>query len=199
MEFRRQYRGFTPEAIENMRRRYEDTDEPQRLIAADYNIHRRTLDTLAKDQGWTLRKDRAQRDLPPDLRMLVAAENAVRAEVETSLTTSQAMSIADRLERAVDKELAAVELLRATLGSQPQLPADSERTARTLERLTDTMFKVRRLHLPDGQTCGSNDDLPRDIDEFRRALALRIETFVRSRTDGSLPERGESSGADTPP
>jgi hypothetical protein len=199
MQYRRQSRGFTPAAIENARRRYEETDEPQDSIAADFGVHRKTLDRLAKNQGWRLRKDRARRDLPPDLRLLTEAERAVRAEVEGEAGASApaSPSIADRLERAVERELAAVEIMRATLGPEPQPPADAERTARTLERLTDTLFKVRRLRLPEAQTAGQYDDtdMPRDIDEFRRKLARRIEAFVRSRTDGAVPPAGGASDA----
>ncbi len=225
MHYRRQHRGFTPEAIANARRRYEDTDEPQHSIAEDFGVHRKTLDRLAKEQGWRLRKDRARRALPPDLRLLMEAERAVRAEAEASVGQSphpagvaghpppqrgprdanvagcpsgegNAPSIADRLERAVEKELAAVEIMRATLGPQPQPPADAERTARTLERLTDTLFKVRRLRVPEAHMTGSDDydDMPGDIDEFRQTLARRIEAFVRNRTDGAVPPAGECSG-----
>lgn len=50
---------------------------------------------------------------------------------------------------------------------------------------------VRRLRQP-GNISGSNDDdLPSDADGFRLALAHRIEAFVRSRTDGDVPERDQ--------
>jgi hypothetical protein len=35
------------------------------------------------------------------------------------------------------------------------------------------------------------DDMSRDIDEFRRDLARRIDAFVASRADASLPRSGE--------
>jgi hypothetical protein len=70
---------FTPAAIANMRQRYEDSDEPQSSIAADFATHRQTLNKLAKKHGWTLRKHRAPRDLPPDMVLLAEAEQAVRA------------------------------------------------------------------------------------------------------------------------
>ena len=80
MPYRRRNCGFTPAAIENIRLRYENADEPLESIAADFDASSRTLTRLAKSQGWTLRKARPPRDLPPDLILLAEAEQAVRAE-----------------------------------------------------------------------------------------------------------------------
>ena len=198
MEFRRQDRGFTPQAIADIRHRYEETDEPQGMIAADFGVHRKTIDTLAKKQRWTLRRNRGPRDLPPDLRLATEAENAVRSEVEAA-SKGEPLTVADRLERALEKELAAVETMRAMLGSEPSTPADAERTTRTLERLTEALFKVRRLRLPDANTTDPRAllDMPQDIDEFRHALARRIEAFVRSRNGGTISDARDNLSADT--
>jgi hypothetical protein len=182
-------------------------------IAADFGVHRRTLDKLLKHWGWKLRKYRPPRDLPPALRLHVEADRAIESEMEADLgqtklppketggRSAAELSVAERLERAVEKELATVEITRAQLGSLSQRSADAERTARTLQTLTETLFKVRRLRAPEPQftSCDDYDDMPGDIDEFRRTLALRIETFVRSRTDGFVSEPGESCSADSPP
>ncbi|MEA2876056.1 MAG: hypothetical protein QOF14_1252, partial [Hyphomicrobiales bacterium] len=90
MQFRRPHRGFTREAIANIGHRYQNTDEPQSSIAADYGVHRKTIETLAKAEGWVMRKDRAPRDLPPDLRLDIEAEQAVHAVAETSVAAKQA-------------------------------------------------------------------------------------------------------------
>jgi hypothetical protein len=97
-------------------------------------------------------------------------------------------SVAVRLEAALERELRKVENLRADLGRPAQRTQQSDRIARTLATLTETLFRVRRLREP-GNISGSNDDdLPSDADGFRLALAHRIEVFVRSRTDGSVSE-----------
>jgi hypothetical protein len=263
MQYRRIARGFTPESIEDMRHRYEETDEPQEAIAADYNIHRATLDRLAKREGWKLRKDRPPRCLPRDIAVSRKADRALREAVgmaETaksvldttaSLPTeavphpspppatptpnpspqpprdvtvagapagggepaaasgegtesrdvnsriavgdhSARLSRAEELEREIEEQLADVKRLRA-LGP---LPIDAERTARTLERLTDTLFKVQRLRaIETGATAPVDDfdDIPEDIDEFRHALARRIEAFIETWSDGSVPDEGEAS------
>jgi hypothetical protein len=259
MLYRRPLRRFTPEALNNMRFRYEESDEPQQSIADDYGIHRKTLDRIAKDEGWILRKHRLPRDVPAAARIEAEAEQALRALEEGRLALASGasgcphpnpppqageglkrdaqageeaerdakagkgigreaqaegiesnpeppLSIADRLERAVEKELAAVERKRMFLGARPESVTDGEKTARTLASLTDTLHKIARLHCPDAPlpAFGQNnhqethDDLPADIDEFRLALARRIEAFVRSRGGATVPSTGDAGGGEPP-
>jgi phage terminase large subunit-like protein len=61
--------GFSPEALEDIRRRYEETDETMTSIALDYGRSRKTIFNLANDQRWKLRKDRPPRGLPPALKL----------------------------------------------------------------------------------------------------------------------------------
>jgi hypothetical protein len=113
-------------------------------------------------------------DSPPD--------DAARAPTDT-------LSIAERLERQLEQNLARVERMREA--QWPQTTADAERMTRALERLTDALLKVRRLRNSDTNMVDRNDfDMPRDIDEFRRALARRIDAFVRSRTGAGVPGPG---------
>ncbi|WP_157038851.1 hypothetical protein [Rhodopseudomonas palustris] len=42
----------------NAKHRYEDTVEPQSSIVVDLGVTRRSVDRLAQQQGWKLRKDR---------------------------------------------------------------------------------------------------------------------------------------------
>jgi len=249
MQYRRPPRRFTEAAIENMRFRYEETDEPQQSIADDYGIHRKTLDRIAKDNEWKLRKHRLPHDIPPAFRIEAEAERALRAQEEARLETAVSLSgepstahtresgnpesdtpslphrvpasaamngekvdptepqgreaqlpLADRLEQAVEKELAAIERKRRLLGLRPESIADGERTARTLASLTETLNKIRRLRCPETPVVNAPTpdnyeyDMPADIDEFRLALARRIENFVRSRTGAAVPPAGEPSG-----
>jgi hypothetical protein len=102
-------------------------------------------------------------------------------------SASNPLPAIERIERLVERELDAEEAARTTLGLLPRAPADAERCARTLATLTQTLHALARLRgglapdqgLPD-------DDMPRDIDEFRRELARRICAFVESRTGGGL-------------
>jgi len=168
---------FTLEAFANLRHRYLETNEPLASIARDFDISARTLGAIAKRENWPMRSRKA-RELPLGIRLKMEAENAAEAGTQDA-GENQSPDLADRLERAVERELAAVERRRAT-----SLPDDPDRTARTLDRLTATLSKIRRLRARDTSDHVSveEDDMPEDIDEFRCELARRIDAFVRSRT-----------------
>jgi hypothetical protein len=190
--------GLSAEALEYARQRYEETEDSQRSIAEDVGKSRGTLDRIAKAQGWKLRKDQPPRGLSEALKLQIAATEAEEGKASEAPKANDAAapdatpvpgSVAERLEAALDRELRKVENLRADLGRPAQRTQQSDRIARTLATLTETLFRVRRLREP-GNISGSNDDdLPGDADGFRVALAYRIEAFVRSRTDGNVSER----------
>ncbi len=93
----------------------------------------------------------------------------------------------ERIEHLVVQQIEAEEAARAQLGGKRRAATASERSARTLATLTQTLHALQRLRagaLPDQETL-HDDDLPRDIDEFRRDLARRIDAFVASRTDAA--------------
>jgi hypothetical protein len=192
--------GLSAEVLEYTRQRYVETDDLQSTIAADIGVSRGTLHRVAKAQGWQLRKDRPPRGLSQALKLDIEATEAEDkasqvSKVEARNTGPDSLpnggSVADRLEAALEKELRKVESLRGESGPRGKRSVEAERIARTLATLTETLFKVRRLRQP-GNINGSNDDdLPADADGFRLALAHRIEVFVRSRIDRSVPERDE--------
>ncbi|QLH70979.1 hypothetical protein [Rhodopseudomonas palustris] len=222
---------FSDEMIAYIRQRYEDSDDTVESIAADVRTDRSTIERLAEQQGWCLRKNRPPRDLPETLQMQLkaaatllqarAAEageavaalpppaQAVECEAEASAVTDNAstemvapepaapaapeaaLSLALRLERAVETQLRKVENLRedTTLGGHRAVEA--ERIARTLAALTQTLFKVRQLRDPERALSAADDEMPADADGFRLELARRIETFVGGGTDRALPAPGQ--------
>ncbi len=93
-------------------------------------------------------------------------------------------STIDRIEQLVEKALAAEEAVRAQLGPLPRPRREAERAARTLAVLTQTLHALQRLRcgLSPNTRANDYDDMPRDVDEFRRNLARRIDAFVASRT-----------------
>jgi hypothetical protein len=203
---------YTPELLANGRYRYERTDESLISIASDFGVHRNTLRALVEREGW-VRYKQPPRDLLPAAKLLARANDlnglpsaAGAAPIEEKTELQQHGSAENgpalpppgdtimRLHRAVLEELGAVEAMRARLKREPQDPADAERTARTLSSLTETLQKLQRLQctLPETE-LKDDDDMPVDIDEFRRELARRIRVFVESRT-----ERGNVDGAGTP-
>jgi transposase-like protein len=194
---------FTPEALAIMRRRYLETDESISNIARDFDISKQTLMRIAQRENWPARTTKI-RGLPSHMVAEIEAESAARMEIrndgedqpldgEAQPLDGEArpLSVADRLERAVGKELDALE--RRRTGS---LPGDADRTARILDRLTAILSKIRNLRASDAaesKPAPSYDDLPENIDEFRIGLARRIEAFVKSRTEEApAPEQTSS-------
>jgi hypothetical protein len=181
-------------------------------------MHHSVLARLIEREGW-VRPENAgrRRGLSPVMR-LAAKTDALVSAAPTSPSTptptlplsgggSPTASLApdacaiDRLEAAVLKELSVVETMRASLGAEPLRPMDAERTARTLSVLTETLGKLRRLRLGSQPQSGpDHDDMPADIDEFRDALARRIDAFVASRADGrdAAPNAGHAAVAEAP-
>jgi hypothetical protein len=197
--------GLSAEALEYARQRYVETADSQRSIAEDVGVSRGTLDRIAKAQGWPLRKDRPPRGLSEAMKLHIEAAETDEGKASESPKADSVVgpdaapvagSVAERLEAALERELRKVENLRADLGRPAQRTIQSDRIARTLATLTETLFRVRRLREP-GNISGSNDDdLPADADGFRLALAHRIEAFVRSRTDGDVSERDQPADGD---
>lgn len=195
-------RGFTDEALVDIRRRYVETDESTASIAEIYSVNRNTITATAKRQGWPMRRDKPPRGLPAELRDTArgdgdAASAAEAAMLDAAATAKDALPLALRLEQAVVRELARVE--RRTSGGAAMRPSESERIARTLSTLTQTLFKVRALREPGSVSADAPyDDMPADIDGFRDALARRIDAFVASRADDGLAGAGEPPGAAPP-
>jgi hypothetical protein len=104
------------------------------------------------------------------------------------------LSAIDRIEALVVKEIEAEETVRKLFRGKRRVATTSERNARTLATLTQTLHALQRLRvgsLPEQETL-TDDDMPYDIDEFRRDLARRIDAFVASRTDAG--DAGGDSG-----
>ena len=111
------------------------------------------------------------------------------------LKPEQIADTAEALHDAARKLLADVEASRAQLAGMPQSPIDQERTARTYANLTATLQKLAPLRCrvahSESHTDNDYDDMPANLDEFRRDLARRIDAFVASRMDpGGAGEDG---------
>lgn len=189
---------YTPDFLASVQHDVEDTDLPLHAIARKHEISKRTLHRWIDKENWKKRSARL-RDLPPAARLLNEATALLTAPDEPdekspptpdpspplagggeSRGTSSAI---ERLERLVEKELTAEEAVRAQLGPLPRNAADAERTARTLSTLTQTLHALQRLRGGKAPDLDDDDDMPRDIDAFRRDLARRIDAFVASRTE----------------
>jgi hypothetical protein len=186
-------RGCTPELIASVRHRHQDTTDSIAAIAADHGISERTVYRLAKEGGWVRRHDRPRFDLPPAMRL--AEETRLMLEAQAAATPGPAapidavdaahtvLSHVARLEKLVEQEIAAEEAVRAQLGALPRKRADAQAAARTLTTLTEALHGLARLRAGVHPGGPDDDDIPHDIDAFRRELARRIDAFVASRTD----------------
>jgi transposase-like protein len=189
---------YTPEFLAEARRRVEQTLESMTSIAGKFGMHHSVLSKLIKREGW-VRPEAAlhQRGLSPAMRLAATADGLLAAAEPSAVPAPHDISLIDRLEQAVLRELATVETMRASLANEPLRPMDAERTARTLSVLTETLAKLRRLRLAAAPQAGSDhdDDLPADLDAFRIDLARRIDAFVASRTEPGDAERDAGRGA----
>jgi len=197
---------YLPAVIASARRDYETTNKTLARIALDHEVSERTINRWRDAEGWARRSERVH-ELPPALRALQEAtallteraaaaprpdapEAAAPATGVPDAPEASGPSSIERIERLVQQELAAEEATRAGLGRLPRTPADAERCARILSTLTQTLYALARLRgaaAPDRET--DHDDMPADIDDFRRALARRIEACLESWEADGGPER----------
>jgi hypothetical protein len=113
--------------------------------------------------------------------------------------TPLALLATDQVERSVLTQLAEIEAMRARLGPQAQTPAEAHHTARALATLTQTLQRLQELRSPAPRpqpgSYDDDDDMPRDIDEFRNELARRMRLLVQSRYGGDFCGPAEPADA----
>jgi hypothetical protein len=193
---------YTPEFIEAIRRRYEDTDDTLAAMAAEFGISERSINRMRDREHWSRRSERTPRT-PEAVRLLDEATALLAAAPPPSPSPASAPENAEadggsvteriaRLERLVEKEIAAEEHVRAQLGTLPRTPADGERSARTLATLTRTLHALQRLRCGAGLAGSAyDDDVPADIEEFRRELTRRLRAVLVSEIGEERLELGQ--------
>jgi len=192
---------YAPELCASVIDQYLHTDKSTELIARDHAINERDVTRIRHAAGVPARGARV-RSLPPAMVALVEARALLRApgggpcdDANAPPTPDPSPPLAalvvggepaiDRIQRLVEQELAAEEASRAQFGLLPRAPGDAERCARTLAILTRTLHALARLRGgATEQGLRHDDDVPADIDEFRRDLARRIDAFVAAETHG---------------
>jgi len=95
-----------------------------------------------------------------------------------------------RLQGAVASVLAAIEAIVAKIGAARL--GESDRSARALAALTRTLRELNTLQSQYEEPAA--DDSPADIDEFRDALAAKIDAFVAAQ-GGGIRDDAEPEGA----
>lgn len=193
-------RPIAPELITEARRLYEQTNVPVRDIAALIGLGERTLYARIYKWKWAMRCDRIPRESPPPpinnanagtVAPAIAAAPAPVSQLQVQL--DEAISLPLRLQRAVERELAAVEALIRKLGVTPEPGADAERTARTLASLSRTLREMSTLQEKTSKPGDPDDEsVSAGSDELQRELLERLDKIVAQRADGisGEPEQG---------
>ena len=170
--------------IAQLRFEYEETATPVEAIAARRGWARSTFYARARAWGFGPRKYLQQR----------CASDAG--------PPAPGAALADQLQRTVERELDAIATILAKLPAGDERAAQAERAARTLASLTRTLNEVARLRREQAEAApahGAQDpmaddnDMPRDIDDFRRELARRIDAFVASRTHPGAADEADAA------
>jgi hypothetical protein len=189
-----------PDLVAECRRLYEETDTSVQEIANRMGVGRSTLHYRIIDWNWTKRRPSWSSPIAAipavgtDLTAAPApataiAEPCVIAVADRAMLADEPpLLFATRMQRIIDGELAVIERTLKVLG--PNSSAEADRTMRTLATVSRTVQEI--IATAEGQTSkheAHDDPVPGDIDEFRIALAERIEAFVakrRSADDGGV-------------
>ncbi len=114
-----------------------------------------------------------------------------RPAANAARPASPNVPLVERLWRVAERQAQEIE---ARLENDDQSPTERARDTRMLAVLAKTLRELIALRTAalesgdDAQTDADDaDPVPRDIDEFRRELTRRIESFVASRTDSAVP------------
>ncbi|MFY9735750.1 MAG: hypothetical protein WAU59_06050 [Rhodoplanes sp.] len=192
---------FTPEQIKAARLLYENLQTPLDEVAASLKITRRTLEARIAEWGWPPRATSPQRN-GGRARNESFGRRAKRTRTARKQPKSKARprpdttrrpvgsreALAVRVQRVVERELDAIDSILSVLGAADS--TEAERSARTLASLARALKEVMRLAAPEQASEPDEDDpMPRDLDEFRRELARRIEALA-AETEGQAPGDG---------
>jgi hypothetical protein len=101
------------------------------------------------------------------------------------VTPQRRAIVAERLQDTVERQMAAVERVLAVIG--PADAIEAEGSARTLANIARIIREIAALNLTehdvkephDANDADARDDaIPRDLDEFRRELARRLQALI---------------------
>jgi hypothetical protein len=177
-------RPILPDVLAEGRRLYEETRVPVDDIAGLLGIGARTFYTRLRKWGWRRRILRIPQDGPPPPPAVVVAIADVPNDAAAPAAAPDTVSVAERIQRAVERELHAVERIVARLKPSEQ-PAEAERVARVLASLARTLQEVTRLNEAAVKPSKERDadPVPDDPDELVGELVRRMEEFTRNWPD----------------
>jgi hypothetical protein len=111
--------------------------------------------------------------------LAAAALTAAQAPPANVARRATAAALVKRVSHAIERELAQIEALIGATEGSTAAPSETERRARTLASLTRTLKEIARLRAAAKKPKQADDGfVPRDIDEYRRDLARRLDRLV---------------------
>jgi hypothetical protein len=201
-----QRKQFAPELLAEAKRLYEQTLAPVDDIAGMLGLSRSNFYKRVREGGWRGRRAKLgtfqfTRALSGSAVVAMTAEPAEqpRAELVNNgdpVSPQQRMALALRIQRVVEHEMDAVERILKNIAPSDQIEA--EHGARTLASVSRTLREIAALNKPEDETppdAADDDPIPRDIDEFRRELARRINGLIEARRASESGSSGGNSGA----
>lgn len=189
-------RPIAPALVTEARRLYEQTNVPVADIAALVGLSERTFYKRIHMWKWAMRCNRVPEAelakaaaivpeaLPQPAALQAAVQEAREAIASFRPEPADDASLAERLQRAIERELAAVETLIARIGGASDHGTGTERSARTLAMLSRVLRELSRLQRDEkteDENGDSGEDEFRDLEDFRAELAERLDRLRRSR------------------
>ncbi len=181
---------LSPERIERLRRRYEDTVEPLAAIAADEGLTPTQLQALRREFEW---RPRNARKAKPPARKIVHKAKSKRPAARPKKAAAPKPAPRETPPPGVVDMATLIARIRTQLESalhaaQARDPGvDPEETARLMNSLTRTLQMLRALEKDtdkDDRRDDGSDEPPIDLAELRRELARRID-LLRHQRDGA--------------
>jgi len=153
-----------------LKRAYETASQPVEELAAQAGMSRMTFRIRARELGW---------QKPEHERAKKTRGKATRIS-EHAPPDSRALAM--RIRSNVERELTAFERLREAKGANDIAKFDL--AARMLTGLLRSLQEAMRLEqTPPRQEPAEADEVPRDIEELRRALLDRVEKLAAAEAD----------------
>jgi hypothetical protein len=190
---------FDDDLMEELRRRYEETDETVVSIARWRGVSNTHLHRIAKDNGWVKFKP-GPMGLSPAAKLNARAEALLKARVEDGpppLTREQLRGLTETLLREAEAHAAELETLHKQSTAAGLRPRDAHLITANIADMTATLAKLGRLCAPEPQRTSTDDDQPQDTDAVRDELARRIDALVdewlhAAAADGASGDQGKA-------
>ena len=192
---------FTADEIARAKWEYEETDIPVEAIADGLGCSKSTFHLYVKKWRFEPRLLRAPRLRRAAERSIAATGTAdgdgADADVSSAISPDEVAATHARLLRLVKQTLARLEdTTQPDKGDDGTAQAErisrvAANLARTLQELTRMRSRRNARQRSRKPTMTMTTCRPRDIDEFRRELARRIEAFVARESQAALSGQPE--------